>query len=241
MVPVLRHRRRRPSAPAPNCSSHRRQDAGRRHERSVGRLGRQRTRVHARSTPVPDTAACRPSRSLADGRRWIGTSPERCTEPLERRSALRRDGRARVTSIAGRRTAPCTRRRCPTARWLSSQGKADPFATLTRRLARAGRSRRTLAINGLYAATGPEGKVFHVEPSGSTSSVYSTARRICASVGCRAQRRRLRHARKRPRSSSASESRALPARHRHRRPSWRGQIGGARGGRGRDAVAIANE
>lgn len=125
------------------------------------------------SAPIPDATTVFAATTLADGSTLIGTSPNgKVYKAVADAITLFADtGTLAVTSIVQAKNGTIYAATMPDGKiYKLSQGKADVFATLPD-------ASHVWAIildkngTGLFAATGPEGKVFHVEANGS-SSVY---------------------------------------------------------------------
>jgi hypothetical protein len=140
---------------------------------SVGADGTVRAGFTLGSAPVPDATTIFSALTLADGSTLIGTSPNgkvyRAVSDVV--SLFADTGALAVTSIVQDKKGTIFASTMPDGKIFKlSQGKAEPFATL------ADASHVWALVldkngTGLYAGTGPEGKVFHVEANG-TSSVY---------------------------------------------------------------------
>ena len=125
------------------------------------------------NAPVPDATTIFSAVTLSDGSTLIGTSPNgKVYKAVGDAISLFADtGALAVTSIVQAKNGAIYASTIPDGKIFKlSQGKADVFTTLpdashvwALTLDKGG--------NGLFAATGPEGKVFHVEANGS-SSVY---------------------------------------------------------------------
>ena len=125
------------------------------------------------SAPVPDATTIFSAVTLTDGSTLIGTSPNgKVYKAVGDAITLFADtGALAVTSIVQAKNGAIYASTMPDGKIFKlSQGKADVFATLPD-------ASHVWALvldkggTGLFAATGPEGKVFHVEANGS-SSVY---------------------------------------------------------------------
>lgn len=140
---------------------------------SVGADGTVRAGFTLGSAAVPDATTIFTATTLADGSTLIGTSPNGKVYKAvgDTISLFAETGALAVTSIVQAKNGAVYAATMPDGKIVKlAQGKADVFAALPD-------TSHVWAIvldkngNGLYAGTGPEGKVFHVEPSGS-SSVY---------------------------------------------------------------------
>lgn len=140
---------------------------------AVGSDGNVRAGFNLGSTPVPDAAAVFAVVALADGSTLIGTSPNgKVYKAVGETVTLYAETNAlAVTSLVQAKNGAVYAATMPDGKIFKlSQGKADAFATLP-----DASNVWSLAAdktgNGLYAAAGPEGKVFHIEATG-TASVY---------------------------------------------------------------------
>lgn len=125
------------------------------------------------NAPVPDATTIFAATTLSDGSTLIGTSPNgKVYKAVGDAVTLFADtGTLAVTSIVQAKNGSVYASTMPDGKiYKLSQGKADVFATLP-----DASHVWALALdktgNGFFAATGPEGTVFHVQPNGS-SSVY---------------------------------------------------------------------
>lgn len=141
---------------------------------SVASDGTVRAGLTLGSAPLPSEATTIfAAATLADGSTLIGTSPNGKVFKAvgDAVTLFAETGALAVTGIVQAKNGTVYASTMPEGKIFKlTQGKAEPFATLADAshvwaivLDKAG--------TGLYAAAGPEGKVFHVEPSGS-SSVY---------------------------------------------------------------------
>lgn len=125
------------------------------------------------NAPVPDASAIFSGLTLADGSFLLGTSPSGKVYKVtgDAVTLFADTGALAVTSIVQAKNGTIYAATIPDGKiFRLTQGKADVFVTLpdtshvwSLALDRAG--------SGLYAAVGPEGRVFRVEPNG-TQSVY---------------------------------------------------------------------
>jgi hypothetical protein len=140
---------------------------------SIGSDGTVRAGLTLGSAPVPDATTAFSATTLGDGSTLIGTSPNgKVYKAVGDAITLFADtGALAVTAIVQAKNGAIYASTMPEGKVFKlSQGKAEPFATLSD-------ASHVWALvldkngTGLFAATGPEGKVFHIEPNGS-SSVY---------------------------------------------------------------------
>ena len=125
------------------------------------------------NAPIPDATTVFAATTLADGSTLIGTSPNgKVYKAVGDAITLFADtGALAVTSIVQTKNGTDLRGDHPRREDLQA------LAGQGRRLRHAPRASHVWALaldkngTGLFAATGPEGKVFHVEPTAS-SSVY---------------------------------------------------------------------
>ena len=125
------------------------------------------------SAPIPDATTVFAATTLTDGSTLIGTSPNgKVYKAVGDAITLFADtGALAVTSIVQAKNGTIYAATIPDGKIFKlSQGKADVFATLPD-ASHVWALTRDKNGTGLFAATGPEGKVFHVEANGS-SSVY---------------------------------------------------------------------
>jgi len=125
------------------------------------------------SAPIPDATTVFAATTLTDGSTLIGTSPNgKVYKAVGDTITLFGDtGALAVTSIVQAKNGTIYAATIPDGKIFKlSQGKADVFATLPD-ASHVWALTRDKNGTGLFAATGPEGKVFHVEANGS-SSVY---------------------------------------------------------------------
>ncbi|HSO38592.1 MAG TPA: hypothetical protein VLT33_38950 [Labilithrix sp.] len=126
------------------------------------------------NTPIPEASASFSALTLADGTTLIGTSPQGKVYRLsgDAVTLFADTGALAVTSIVQAKNGTVYAASMPDGKIFKlTQGKAELFTTLPDTshvwalvLDRAGA--------GLFAATGPEGKVFRVEPTGASSVYY---------------------------------------------------------------------
>jgi hypothetical protein len=129
------------------------------------------------NAPIPEASASFSALAVADGTTLIGTSPQGKVYKLagDAVSVFADTGALAVTSMVQAKNGTIYAATIPDGKIFKiSQGKADVFATLPETshvwalvLDRAG--------TGLFAATGSEGKVFRVEPTGASSVYYRSA------------------------------------------------------------------
>jgi hypothetical protein len=129
------------------------------------------------NAPIPEASASFSALALADGTTLIGTSPQGKVYKLagDVVSVFADTGALAVTSIVQAKNGTIYAATIPDGKIFKiSQGKAEVFATLPETshvwalvLDRAG--------TGLFAATGSEGKIFRVEPTGASSVYYRSA------------------------------------------------------------------
>jgi hypothetical protein len=140
---------------------------------SVSSDGTVRAGLTLGSAPVADATTVFAALTLADGSTLIGTSPSgKVYKAVGDQITLFADtGALAVTGLVQAKNGAIYASTIPDGKVFKlSQGKADVFATLPE-------TSHVWAIiadkngTGLFAATGPEGKVFHIEANG-TSSVY---------------------------------------------------------------------
>jgi hypothetical protein len=141
---------------------------------SVGADGTVRAGFTLGSAPVPDATTIFAALTLADGSTLIGTSPNgKVYKAVSDVVTVFADtGALAVTGLVQDKKGTIFASTMPDGKIFKlSQGKAEPFATLpdTSHV-------WSLIIDktgtGLYAGTGPEGKVFHIEANGSSSVYY---------------------------------------------------------------------
>ena len=140
---------------------------------SVGSDGTVRAGFTLGSAPIPDATTVFAATTLTDGSTLIGTSPNgKVYKAVGDTITLFGDtGALAVTSIVQAKNGTIYAATIPDGKIFKlSQGKADVFATLPD-ASHVWALTRDKNGTGLFAATGPEGKVFHVEANGS-SSVY---------------------------------------------------------------------
>lgn len=140
---------------------------------AVSSDGTVRTGFTLGSAPVTDATSIFSALALADGSTLLGTSPNgKVYRAVGDAITLFADtGTLAVTSIVQAKNGSVYASTMPDGKIFKlAQGKAEVFATLPDA---SNIWALTLDKNrtGLFAATGPEGKVFHVEANGS-SSVY---------------------------------------------------------------------
>lgn len=129
------------------------------------------------NAPIPEASASFSALALADGTTLVGTSPQGKVYKLagDAVSVFAETGALAVTSMVQAKNGTVYAATIPDGKIFKiSQGKADVFAALPETshvwalvLDRAG--------TGLFAATGSEGKVFRVEPTGASSVYYRSA------------------------------------------------------------------
>jgi hypothetical protein len=129
------------------------------------------------NAPIPEASASFSALALTDGSTLIGTSPQGKVYKLagDAVSVFADTGALAVTSMVQAKNGTIYAATIPDGKIFKiSQGKADVFATLPETshvwalvLDRAG--------TGLFAATGSEGKIFRVEPTGASSVYYRSA------------------------------------------------------------------
>lgn len=125
------------------------------------------------SAPIADATTVFSAIRLADGSTLIGTSPNgKVYRAVGDALSLFADtGALAVTSIVQAKSGAIFASTIPDGKIFKlSQGKADVFTTLPD-AGHVWALTRDKGGEGLFAATGPEGKVFHVQANGS-SSVY---------------------------------------------------------------------
>ncbi len=125
------------------------------------------------SAPVPDATTVFSAVTLTDGSTLIGTSPNgKVYKAVGDAITLFADtGTLAVTSIVQAKNGAVYASTMPDGKIFKlSQGKADVFATLPD-VSHVWALVLDKNGTGLFAATGPDGTVFHVQPNGS-SSVY---------------------------------------------------------------------
>ena len=151
---------------------------------AVGSDGNVRAGFTLGSTPVPDAAAVFSVAQLADGSTLIGTSPNGKVYKVvgETVTLYAETGALAVTSIVQAKNGVVYASTMPDGKIFKlAQGKADVFATL-QDVSHVWALAADKTGNGLYAATGPEGKVFHVEPTGTASVYFRTVETHLVSV-----------------------------------------------------------
>jgi hypothetical protein len=136
------------------------------------------------NAPLPDASATFSATTLADGTFLVGTSPNGKVYKVagDAVTLFADTGALAVTSIVQAKNGTIFASTMPDGKiFRLTQGKADVFVTLpdtthvwALALDRAG--------TGLYAAAGPEGKVFRVEPNGTNSVYYRSTETHLVSV-----------------------------------------------------------
>jgi hypothetical protein len=135
-----------------------------------------RTSFTLGEAPIPEATAIFSAIALADGSTLVGTSPNgkvyKVTGDVV--TPFADTGALAVTSLVQAKNGTVYAATIPDGKILKlAQGKAEPFATLED-------ASHVWALvldktgSGLFAATGPEGKVFHVQPNGTSSVYYRT-------------------------------------------------------------------
>ncbi|MCL2778639.1 MAG: hypothetical protein FWD73_11595 [Polyangiaceae bacterium] len=142
---------------------------------SVSSNGTVRAGFTLGNAPIPDASATFSALALGDGSLLVGTSPNGKIYKVANNNVVTlfaSTGALAVTSMVSAKNGTIYAATIPDGKiFRVTQGKAEVFATLPETshvwslvLDRAG--------TGLFAATGPEGKVFHVEPSGKASIYF---------------------------------------------------------------------
>ena len=129
------------------------------------------------NAPIPEATASFSALTLADGSTLIGTSPHGKVYRLagDAVTLFADTGALAVTSIVQAKNGTIYAASMPDGKIFKlAQGKADVFATLpdTSHVWALVLDRQGA---GLFAGTGPEGKVFRVEPSGASSVYYRSS------------------------------------------------------------------
>ncbi len=126
------------------------------------------------NAPIPDATTSFSATTLNDGSVLVGTSPNGKVYKVvgDAVSLFAETNALAVTSIVQTKNGTIYAATIPDGRIFKlSQGKAEPFVTVpdTSHVWALAVDRQGI---GLFAATGPEGKVVRVEPSGQTSVYY---------------------------------------------------------------------